>query len=98
MFGLGSRLHHDLVDIAPAPIFARLEAPNDRVGCLMEMTRRMFAGRVVATADVPAGEAKTQVHPPTARLETFFTALGRSRFDGLNLPEMRASWHRRLPD
>jgi hypothetical protein len=88
-----SGLDHDLIDIAPATIFARLEAPNDRMGGLMKMPRRMFAGRIVATADVPAGETKPQVHPPTARLEAFFTAVGRTRLDGANLPEMRAFRH-----
>jgi hypothetical protein len=96
MFGLRSGLHHDLVDIAPTPIFVRLEAPYDRMGGLVEMPRRMFAGRIVATADVPAGETKPQVHPPTARLEAFFTAVGRTRLDGANLPEMCAFWQRRF--
>jgi hypothetical protein len=55
------------------------------MGGFMEMPSRMFAGRIVATADVSAGEAKPQVHPPTARLEAFFAALGRARFDGIGV-------------
>ena len=38
------RIKHDLVNIAPAPVFARLERFDDRMAYRMKMLRRMFVG------------------------------------------------------
>jgi hypothetical protein len=52
---------------------------------------RVLVRRVVAAADVTAGEAQTEVNPPGAGLETFLAAVGRARLDRLELRGMRAS-------
>src|SRR5690242_4580452 len=47
----------ELVDIAPAPVLARLGRPRDRVGCLARMPRRVLVRRAVAAANRAAGHA-----------------------------------------
>jgi hypothetical protein len=97
-FRLGSRLHHEFVNVAPAPVLMRLEASHDRMCRLMEMPRGVLARRFVAATDMSADEAKPQMHPPTARLEAFFAALRRAWFDGPDLIKVRTSrCHRRSP-
>jgi hypothetical protein len=92
------RLHHHLVDVAPPPILGRLEASNDGMPRLVKVPGGVFAGRVVAAADVPAGEAKPKMDPPSPRLETFFASLRRARLDVANLVEVRAAFrHRSSP-
>jgi hypothetical protein len=51
---------------------------------------RVLAWRLVAAADMPTYEAEPQMDPPTVGLQTFFTALGRTRPHILYLIEMRA--------
>ena len=55
--------HHDLVDIAPAPIFTGLEGLDDRVVSGVEVLGGMFVLRGIAAADVPALGAEAQVYP-----------------------------------
>src|SRR6202008_3465142 len=58
-----SRFHQDLIDVAPAPVLARLERGNDRVLRRAEVLGRVFVLRLVATPDVAAGPAQGQIHP-----------------------------------
>ncbi len=51
------RLEHDLIDVAPAPVFARLEGLDDRVIGRMEVFGRVLVLRGVATANMPTDEA-----------------------------------------
>jgi hypothetical protein len=51
------RLEHDLIDVAPAPVFAWLEGLDDRVIARMEVFGRVLVLRGVATADMPTDEA-----------------------------------------
>jgi len=51
------RLEHDLIDVAPAPVFAWLEGLDDRVIGRMEVFGRVLVFRGVATANVPTDEA-----------------------------------------
>lgn len=84
------RLEEQFVDEAPPPVLAGFEAPQQCVGRLLEMLRRMLAGRIVATADVPARETKAQMQPAGPGVEALL-APGRS--PGLHivdLIEMRA--------
>jgi hypothetical protein len=55
--------HHHLVDVAPAPVFARLSRADDRVAGVLMVGSGVLADRVVAAADVPARLAHPQVHP-----------------------------------
>src|SRR6266536_5773080 len=68
-----------LVEVAPAPGLARLDAAHDRMGEVGEVLRRVIADRRVAAADVSAGEAQPQVHPGRAVAQAFLAALPRPR-------------------
>ena len=54
----------------------------------MKMRGGVMIGRRIATADVPARHAETQVHPRVADSQTIFTA-ARTRRHGFNLIKMR---------
>jgi hypothetical protein len=60
MAGIPEKLlqfHRQLVDVAPAPVFSRLERGDDRVlGCVKMLGGVLVLG-IVATPDVPAGPA-----------------------------------------
>ncbi len=60
----------------------------------MKVLRRVFADRVVATANMPAGETKTQMHPVHPHLETLFASFGRAWIDIANRIEVAAGSHR----
>ena len=84
------RLENDLIDEAPTPVLAAFQAAHDGMSRAVEVLCCMLPRRIVATADVPAGQAKTQMHPACPRFQAFLAA-GRSM--GLNvvdLIEMRA--------
>src|SRR5438309_10939066 len=87
------RLEPQLVDVAPAPVFARLEGPDDRVLRAVEVGCRMLALRVVAAAHMPAGHAQPQVDPGTADLQAVLAAVG-ARGDLTDLVEVGAFGHR----
>ena len=70
------RLEPELIDVAPAPVFAGLEAAHDGVLGLMEVLGCMRVGRIVAAADVAAFETEAQMHPFVSGRETFFAPLG----------------------
>jgi hypothetical protein len=78
-----------LVDVAPAPVFTGLEGLDDGVRRFMKMLSCVFVGRAVAAADVSAGEAKAEVYPLGADLETVFASSG-GRSDVVNLGEVMA--------
>ena len=69
-------LHRDLIDVAPLPVFPWLEALDDGMLRAVEMGGRVFADRVVATTDVAASEAESEVDPAHSCLETRLAALG----------------------
>ena len=66
------RLEEQLVHVAPAPVLARFEAANDRVLLSVKVLGGVLARRVVATADVAAGEAEAEVHPCVAQFHAVF--------------------------
>jgi hypothetical protein len=72
-------LQYDLVYIAPTPTFTGLEGAHDGMAGAMEMFGGVFAGRLVATADVAALQAQAKVKPITPRLQALFTAFGSAR-------------------
>ena len=73
--GRRRRSADDLVDVAPAPRLADLEAAHDRMGGLVEVRRGVLADRRVAAAHVAAGEAQPQVHPLPAQPQALLAAL-----------------------
>src|SRR5690242_3818640 len=85
---LGRQL--ELVDIAPSPFLARLEAPHDGMVGFVEVFRGVLVGRLIAAAHVAAFETQAKVDPPPVGGETLLTALRRLRLDVADLPEVRA--------
>src|SRR5215472_10533631 len=79
----------DFINIAPAPILARLERADDRMLRLVEVLGGVLVLRGVAAPDVAAGQAQAQVDPGVAHFEAFFTAVG-LRFHVVYLIEVSA--------
>jgi hypothetical protein len=61
-------IQYDIINIAPAPTLTALEGAHDGMAGTMEMFGGVFTGRLVATADVAALQAKAKVNPVTSRL------------------------------
>ena len=70
-----SRTKRDLVDVAPAPVLAGLERADDRVRRGVVVRSRVAVGRVVAAADVAAGEADPEVQPLAAVAQAILAAV-----------------------
>ena len=84
-------LEQQLVRIAPAPVFTRLEAPHDRVFGLVEMLGGVAIGRIVTAADMAAGEAEPKMDPPAAAGEALLTPAGGLGCHGTNLNQVRTA-------
>ena len=87
------RLDEELVNKAPSPVLARLEASNQRVAARMEMRCSMLAPRLVAASNVAAAEAEPEVNPFHPQLETFLASVRRVCSYRTNLIEMSAVSH-----
>ena len=92
----GRGLDEQLVHVAPRPVFAGLQAPNDRVAARVKMRRRVPALGIIAASDVAADHAETKVNPGHPRLETFLASLWRTRLNGANGIEVATVCHRGL--
>src|ERR1700674_1361925 len=84
-----------LIDVAPAPVLARLKGPHDRVAGPLEMCSCVLVRRVVAAAHVPADHAEAQVHPPATHPQAVFAAVGAGG-DFADLIDVVAFLHRGL--
>ena len=73
-------LEHVARPIIVEPIFAWLEARDDRMTGFMMMRSRMLMWRRIAAPDVAALRAPSQVEPPCAAMETLYAA-GAARCD-----------------
>jgi hypothetical protein len=62
----------DFVHVAPGPSLAGHDRTHHWMLCFVEMLRRMFAGRRIATAHMAAGHALAQRHPRGAFFQAFF--------------------------
>ena len=71
-----SRSDVGIVDIAPAPVLARLERLDDRVPGGVGVSASVPERRRVAAADLSAGQAQPQMHPRGAQAQAFRAALG----------------------
>jgi hypothetical protein len=67
---------HNLVDVAPHPVFARLDGLHDGVLAVAEMLGGMLVFGRIAAADVAAFAANAEMHPSVAHLKALFAALG----------------------
>jgi hypothetical protein len=90
-------LHLDLVGVAPAPVFARFEGLDDGVFGLVEVFGGVAIRRAIATTDMSAREAQTQVDPTGADLQAIFASL-RARRHLVDLVEVRTFCHYRPPE
>ena len=81
-----------LIDVAPDPVFARLQRLNQGMSGLVEMLGRVLARRSVAASHMPADQADAQVHPPTPCLQTLLAPLGvgRNVMDLIQMPAAHA--------
>src|SRR5579862_4468160 len=57
---------HPVLRVTPEPVFARLEAPDERVPGRGRVLGGVLGRRGVAAADVPALRAAAQMQPPPA--------------------------------
>jgi hypothetical protein len=87
------RVERDLVDIAPAPVLARLERSHDRVAGQPEMGGRVLVLGAVATTDVTTYHAQPQMDPRIADPQAVLAAVRAGR-DHLDLNEVRTCNHR----
>src|SRR4051812_16418297 len=84
----------DIVEVAPAPVLARLQRVDDRVLRRMLVRGRVAVRGAVAAADVPAGEADAEVQPLAAAAQAIFAAVDLGRqLAQLDLVEVRTDAH-----
>lgn len=69
------RLKHDVVDVAPAPVFPWLKGHDDRMLGRVKVLGGVPVPGTVATADVTALHAESEMDPGIACLQTIFTAV-----------------------
>ncbi len=84
------RVELHLVDEAPTPILAGFETAHHSMGRMLVVLRRMLVRRIVATADVPAEEAKPQMHPVGPIFQAFLAPVRSTRLHIMDLIEMRS--------
>ena len=87
---LSRRLEHDLVDVAPAPVFTGLEGLDNGMASRMEMPGSMLILRGVAAANMPADKALAQVYPGIANFQAILAAISTRRHFS-NLVEVRTN-------
>ena len=67
------------------PLFARLEALDDRVASQLEMCSSVPVEGIVTASDVPASGTPSEVEPPAAGLFTFEASRSRRRDSRIDL-------------
>ena len=90
--------HEQLIGVTPSPAFPWFNRADDGMGGRAKVFRGVFVLRGIAAADVPAGEAHSQMDPSVLHFQTLLAA-GGARLDVADLIEMGASclWHDRSP-
>jgi hypothetical protein len=81
---------HYFIDVAPKPVFTRLDGFHDRVLRGAKMLGGMFVLRGIAAAHMAADLAKTQVHPSVAHFDALLADMNLG-FEVANLIGVRAS-------
>src|SRR5439155_16125737 len=92
-----SKLHHELVDVAPAPILPGLERSHDRMFGRTIMLGGVLVLRIVATSDMSAGSTQTKMHPFVSGGEAFFAAGGIRHGRHYRLQMRALGGHRNTP-
>jgi hypothetical protein len=68
-------LEHQLVDVAPEPIFARFDGLDDGVLRRAEMLGGVLVLGTIAASDVAAEATEAQVNPRVSHLQAFLAAI-----------------------
>src|SRR6266571_1435643 len=84
------QLEHEVVRVAEVPLLVRLVGADYRVLCSPVVAGGVFAGRLVAAADVAALLAPAKVHPVVPAGGDAFDATGARRPYVLDLAEVLA--------
>ena len=85
-----------VIDVAPAPILARLEGSDHGMVSAVKVLGRMAVWRRIAASHVSAGETQPQMDPRVPGLQTLFTA-PRARLDVADFIQVRAFGHKGTP-
>src|ERR1700734_1394609 len=85
-----------VIEVAPAPVLARLEGLDHRVRDRKRVGAGMTKWRGVAAADMPARQAQPQMDPGGADPQALLAALGRVRKHRTYQAEVRVIGHRHL--
>jgi hypothetical protein len=74
---------HDLVYVAPDPVFSGLDRTHDRVRSVVEVFGGMLVLRGIAATDVAAHHAHAEMNPGVAHLYALFANMrvGVGEFD-----------------
>jgi len=82
--GQSAEFKFNLIDVAPSPVLAGFDGPDNRMTYSMIVFCRVFVLRRVTATHMATDQAKAKVYPDIAHLQAFFAAAG-MRFDILNL-------------
>jgi hypothetical protein len=85
-----SLFKHDLIEVAPKPVFTRLDGFHNRVLRGAKMLGGVLVLRGVAAAYMAASLAKPQVHPGVAHFDALLAGVNLG-FEVANLVGVRAS-------
>lgn len=85
--GLAGR-HEELLRVAPCPLLTRLGSSHDGVSRGAPVRGGMATRRVIAAADIAAGQALAEVHPGAALADAVDALLRRRRLDRLQVGEV----------
>src|SRR5712672_846303 len=92
-----SQVEEHFIHVAPAPALGRIITLDDRVTCCPIMTGCMTTWRLIATTNVSAGPADSEVNPFATGFQTFLAA-ARAWCNPPNGAQMRATFiHDRYP-
>ena len=89
--GVVPQIEKHLIRVAPAPALGRIIALDDQMTCRAIMTGCMATRRLIATTNVSAGPADSEVNPHAAGFQTLFAA-ARARGDIPDGAEMQAAF------
>jgi len=86
------RIEVDLVFVAPAPVLAGFERPDDRMASVAEMGGGVLVLGIIAAAHVAAGHAEPQMDPAASGPQTVLATV-RAGGDLPDLIEVAAPGH-----
>src|SRR5713101_7241477 len=86
---ISSLFHQQLIHVTPSPAFPWFNRADDGMAGRVKVLRGVFVLRGIAAADVPTGEAHSQMDPAVLHFQTLLAA-GGARLDVADLVEMGA--------